>query len=195
MRAAMLTPEIGGGIGLLAVPLGDVQVQSLISRFFFDIAEPIAQFRGETHRYIGDEVVVTWPLEHGVHDARCLRCVMAIHDLIKRNASVYQKLFGVTPTFRTALHCGDVVAGEVGDDKREIVYFGDTINTAARLAAHCKVAGESLLISRDILDAVTVPTVLAARLLGPVGLRGKSQDIEVFALDLEASSRTQRLRS
>jgi class 3 adenylate cyclase len=30
------------------------------------------------------------------------------------------------------------VAGECGDDKREIVYFGDTINTAARMQEKCR---------------------------------------------------------
>ena len=42
----------------LSEQLGDVRVQSLISRFFFDIAWPIADHGGEVHRYIGDEVVV-----------------------------------------------------------------------------------------------------------------------------------------
>jgi len=36
----------------------------------------------------------------------------------------------VVPKFRIGIHGGSVVAGEVGDHKREIVYFGDTINTA-----------------------------------------------------------------
>ena len=43
----------------LAEKMGDVAVQSLIGRFFFDIALPISEHQGETHRYIGDEVVVT----------------------------------------------------------------------------------------------------------------------------------------
>lgn len=60
--------------------LGDLQVQSLIGRFFFDIARPIAEHGGETHRYIGDEVVVTWPLSVATTDARCLECVFDIQN-------------------------------------------------------------------------------------------------------------------
>lgn len=45
----------------LSEELGDLRVQSLIGRFFFDIARPIAEHGGETHRYVGDEIVVTWP--------------------------------------------------------------------------------------------------------------------------------------
>src|SRR3546814_12401672 len=48
-------------------------------------------------------------------------------------APLYQQEFGLVPGFRAGLHGGSIVAGECGDDKREIVYFGDTINTAARI--------------------------------------------------------------
>ncbi len=40
----------------LAEKMGDLAIHSLIGRFFFDIARPIAEHQGETHRYIGDEV-------------------------------------------------------------------------------------------------------------------------------------------
>ena len=43
----------------LAEELGDLRAQSLIRQFFFDIASPIAAHGGETHRYIGGEVVAT----------------------------------------------------------------------------------------------------------------------------------------
>ena len=64
----------------LAEQLGDEQVQSLIGRFFFDIATPIAHYGGETHRYIGDEVVVTWTLARGQRQANCLECVRIALD-------------------------------------------------------------------------------------------------------------------
>jgi adenylate cyclase len=46
----------------LAEQLGEVRVHDLITRFFFDIDEPIADQDGEVHAYVGDEVIVTWPL-------------------------------------------------------------------------------------------------------------------------------------
>jgi len=44
----------------LAEKLGDLRLQELISRFFFQIDEAILDYGGEAHRYVGDEVVVTW---------------------------------------------------------------------------------------------------------------------------------------
>ena len=49
----------------LAEQLGEVRVHDLITRFFFDIDEPIADQDGEVHAYVGDEVIVTWPLSEG----------------------------------------------------------------------------------------------------------------------------------
>jgi class 3 adenylate cyclase len=73
---------------MLSEKLGDLRVQSLIGRFFFDIARPISEYGGETHRYIGDEVVVTWPLEEAIREARCIRCVFAIQDLRRSGADI-----------------------------------------------------------------------------------------------------------
>lgn len=66
-------------------------------------------------------------------------------------ASLYRREFGLVPTFRVGLHGGPIVAGECGDDKREIVYFGDTINTTARIQEACKELGRPLLVSGELL--------------------------------------------
>jgi hypothetical protein len=46
----------------LAERLGEVRVHDLITRFFSDVDQPIADYDGEVHAYVGDEVIVTWPL-------------------------------------------------------------------------------------------------------------------------------------
>ncbi len=60
---------------------------------------------------------------------------------IARNAARYRDRFGAVPEFRAALHCGEIVAGEIGDVRREIAYVGDTLNVAARLLDASKDAG------------------------------------------------------
>ena len=50
------------GSTALAEEMGEVRMHDLITRFFFDIDQPIAGFDGEVHAYVGDEVIVTWPL-------------------------------------------------------------------------------------------------------------------------------------
>ena len=166
----------------LSEKLGDIRIQTLIGRFFFDIAQPIAEHGGETHRYIGDEIVVTWPLAEAVKDARCLECVFKIQEFIAARSRDYESDYGLVPRFRAGMHGGTVVASEIGDDKREIVYFGDTINTAARLQALCKEKKTTFLVSGKLLDMMNLPHGVKAENIGEVKLRGKARAMEVFAL-------------
>lgn len=172
----------------LAEKMGDLAVQSLIGRFFFDIARPIAEHRGETHRYIGDEVVVTWPLAEVLRNAACVRCVFDIQTLMKNKAQAYEAAFGVVPEFRIGIHGGSVVAGEVGDDKREIVYFGDTINTAARLQGLCKDFACNVLISRSLLERMQLPHDVQVEELGSVEVRGKAERLDVCTMSRRSAS-------
>ncbi|HET8728343.1 MAG TPA: adenylate/guanylate cyclase domain-containing protein [Alphaproteobacteria bacterium] len=170
------------GSTALAERLGDIGAYSMISRFFFDVAQETARYGGETHEYIGDAVVVTWPLDRAIENARCVECYFAIRDRMKLKAPVYEREFGLVPMFRAGLHGGPVVAGECGDDKREIVYFGDAINTAARIQEACKAFQRSLLVSGDLLGQMNLPPIYTATSLGRVRLRGREKEVELFAV-------------
>jgi adenylate cyclase len=69
------------GSTALAERLGDIGVQTMITRFFFDISEPIIENGGEVHRYVGDQVVVTWPLKAG--EDNCYRHIKTA-DICRR---------------------------------------------------------------------------------------------------------------
>lgn len=174
-----LDVEASSGI---AERLGNVGTHALLTRFFFDIAEPILEYGGETHRYIGDEVVITWRLAEGIRDGRCLRCALAVFALIENEAETYRKAFGLVPRFRVGLHGGPVVSGECGDNKREIVYFGNTINTAARLVGVAKELHHPVVISSSLLDRLPGVGEASITRLGSVRLRGQSESIDVAAV-------------
>src|SRR5690606_417012 len=163
--------------------LGPLGAYSLFSHFFFNVAQETASHGGETHEYIGDAVVVTWPLERSGGNVRCLDCYFAICDRLARRAPFYERTFGTAPAFRAGLHGGPIVAGECGDDKREIVYFGDAINTAARIQEACKDFGPPLLVSGELLGQMILPPAYRATALGKVRLRGREKEIELFAVE------------
>ena len=82
------------------------------------------------------------------------------------------------------LHGGPVVASEIGDRKREIVYFGDTINTAARIAATCKTLGEQHLISDELSSALGGSIAGVVRSVGLIELSGKAAPVPLSAIDV-----------
>ena len=170
------------GSTTLAEAMGELRVQELLTRFFFDIDEAIVRYGGEVHAYVGDEVIVTWPVKARRPSRRCLDCVFAIDDRMAELRDRYRKEFGVTPAFRAGLHAGPVVISECGDSRRQVAYFGDTVNVTARLQAHCKDAGRPLLISGELLRLLPPADDLVIEPLGATQLRGRAAPIEVFAV-------------
>jgi adenylate cyclase len=166
----------------LAERLGDERAHAFITSVFFDIDRPILEHGGEVHSYVGDGLIASWPIAHGVEDARCLSCLEAIEVALARRSGHYRSNFGATPEVRVALHAGPVVVGECGDAKLSIVYLGDTMNTIARIEQVAKTLDRDWLISAELLSHLDLPPGLAAEPLGPVLLRGRHRPIELHAL-------------
>src|SRR5207302_11491525 len=87
----------------LAEAVGELRVQNLLTRFFFDIDPAIVAHGGEVHAYVGDEVIVTWRLDRGMSGGRCVDCFLAIMDCIAGKADSYQREFGMVPSFRAGM--------------------------------------------------------------------------------------------
>ena len=167
----------------LAESMGELRVQGLLTRFFFDIDDAIVAHGGEVHAYVGDEVIVTWPLDERMSGGRCIDCFFAIADIIAEKADSYRQEFGMVPGFRAGLHAGHVVISECGSSRRQLAYFGDTVNVTARLQEHCKEVGRNLLVSADLLRHMKLKPAFAVEPLGEARLRGRAAVIEVFAVE------------
>jgi adenylate cyclase len=168
--------------------LGEVDFHRLLNRFVSDLTGSIMVQRGEIHKYVGDEVIATWPLDLGLKDARCLRaCFGAIQRMVDLGPS-YAREFGLQVRFRAGLHCGPIVVGEMGTVKKEIALIGDTLNTAARIVEACRDHKVSVLASAALLRQLAIPADITARSLGAIQLRGRKSPVELFALNATAAS-------
>jgi adenylate cyclase len=173
--------DMEGSTGL-AERLGPLDFHRLVNRFVNDLTQPIVAARGEIHRYIGDELIATWKLEEGIADGQCVGACFAAIDQLAKRAPDYRREFGATVTVRAGLHCGPVVTGEMGTVRKEIVFLGDTVNTAARIQELCRETGDRVLASADLIDRLELPSGIAKRSLGDLRLRGKAADLALYAL-------------
>ena len=173
--------DMQGSTGL-AERLGPLEFHRLLNRFVLDVTEPIVAADGEIHRYVGDEVIATWKLGDGVTSARCVRACFGAMDRLADRAPDYAREFGAAVAARAGLHCGPVVAGEMGSVKKEIVFLGDTVNTTARIQELCRETGDRVLASADLVDRLELPAGIAKRSLGDLRLRGKGADLALYAL-------------
>jgi adenylate cyclase len=176
------------GSTALAERIGGPRFLELLNRLYMHITEPIAEHGGEIHKYVGDEVIVTWRGARGFADADCVRCVFAIEDQLRALAGFYQRRFGHVPRFRGAIHVGPVVSGEIGDVKQEIAFLGDGMNVTARLVDVCRERDRACVVSAAALERLSLPAGVAADPLGAVPLRGKSEALPVFALRRAAAA-------
>jgi adenylate cyclase len=166
----------------LAERLGSARYFELLRRFVDDLTDPIVASRGEIYQYAGDEVVVTWPLAEGVRAANCVRCFFWSQAAVAREGARYARDFGTVPRFRAGLHGGMVTAGELGDLRRQIVFVGDILNTAARLEEYAKRTGLDLVVSGSLLRRLELPPGIEARHCGELDLRGKEAPVAAYSL-------------
>lgn len=162
---------------------GDFAAQELLKDVFETIAEPIRRHRGQIDDYIGDQVIISWPLMQGVERARCIDCVFAIRRTLRDDRARWTRRFGLVPELRAALHGGSVVTAEIGVDRHKIAYFGDVMNATARLEGLCRETKRSVLVSEAVLSRIPVlPDGIEAEALGQYALRGRSGEMAVHAL-------------
>lgn len=166
----------------IAERLGNLRYHAFLSRFISDVSASVVRHRGEVHRYVGDEVILTWTADDGLRDASCVRSVFAIRDTLEAAATTYRAEFGVEPAFWAALHLGPVVTGEIGTIKHEIAFLGDTLNEAARIQDAGKELRRQVVASGALVSALNLPNDVAAERLGPIELRGVEEPVALFAM-------------
>jgi adenylate cyclase len=138
------------GSTALAERIGELRFHDCLRDVMLDLSVAIDATRGDVHRYVGDAVIVTWPLATGVAQSACLVCAERMHAELHRRRDAYLATYGMEPRLRIALHCGQLAAGEIGDWKKEIALLGDTMNTTARLEVAAKENAVGTVVSDDL---------------------------------------------
>lgn len=169
---------------MLAERMGHERYHNFLDDVFNDMADPIASYRGEVYQHVGDGVVVTWKIQEGTRQLNCIRCFFAIQDRIKGFAEKYEERYQHVPHLKAGLHAGKVIAGEVGEEKLEIVFHGDTVNTASRIQGECKKMGEQILLSKELLDLFPEEELekYSPQEKGSIPLEGRIARISVYTV-------------
>lgn len=167
----------------IAEQIGDENFLQFLDDTFAEFTEPILETGAEIYKYVGDEIILSWPEAKGLERAKCLRLFQLVKQAIRRRRAFFEKTYGVVPRFRAGVHVGSVVAGEMGDLKQEIAYVGDLMNTTARIAGHTRTARRDLLASQELVNRLQLPANVTAEALGRVTLRGKERPMELLAID------------
>jgi len=167
--------------------LGHVRYSHLIQDCFHDLTDVVTRHHAAIYQYVGDEVVLTWDLEHGVTNGACLRIFEAYDCTLRERAAHYETEYGFVPEFKAGVNAGLVTVAEVGEIKKELAYHGDVLNTAARIQDKCNELGQRLLVSELLKDLLAGSADCAFHPMGEAQLKGKARPVRIYGVELAES--------
>jgi adenylate cyclase len=137
-------------------------------------------------QFSGDSVFALWnaPQFDESHVDRACECVLELATRV-REFNLSQRRRGAPETItRFGLHTGAAVVGSVGaEDRFQYTAMGDVVNVASRLESLNKELKTTILVSRAVVSGAgkSFPFIR----IGPVHLKGREGEVEVFELRAE----------
>ncbi len=163
----------------IAEKLGNNKFHRFLNDFFHDIAAVILLHKGDVVDYVGDLVVISWSFPIGSYQARCLTCFNEFEKAIQSKKEIYLARYGTIPQFKAAVHCGEVMIGEMGKIKKSIKFSGDVLNTTARVEKVCGDIGAKLVIT-DNLMRILPDLPFSLEKISNISLKGKERPVDVY---------------
>lgn len=150
-----------------------------INAYLGHVSPVIRKHHGFIDKYIGDAIMALFPGK--VDDA--VQASIEIHqELVKFNQERAENQLSPIK-IGIGLHTGTLMLGTIGEEKRmEGTVISDAVNLASRLEGLTKIYGASILLSEEILMALTEPAAYHFRFLGKVRVKGKQAPVQVFEI-------------
>ncbi|MGB0422829.1 MAG: adenylate/guanylate cyclase domain-containing protein, partial [Flavobacteriales bacterium] len=166
----------------IAEKLGHMKYSLFLQDCYRDFSI-VDKFDAEIYQYVGDEVVISWPVKKVKKKRLVIESFFAFRDVLEKRRSHYENTYGLFPEFKAGAHEGLSIVTEVGEIKREITYHVDTLNTTARIQAKCNEFGAQLLISEALRGLLIPQNHFALEDVGCIVLRGKKQEVRLFKVE------------
>ena len=148
------------------------QIVNIVNNFLGEMTEIIFRYQGTVNEFIGDAILAIFgaPLRLSDHAERAVACAVEMQTAMGRVNLLNRKLGLPAVEMGVSLHTGDVVAGNVGSEKRaKYGVVGRAVNVAARIESYT--VGGQILASEHTLALVSSPVSTAAEfVIHPKGI-------------------------
>jgi len=180
--ASVLFCDIRGFTTLAESQLPEETIE-LLNTYYALMFDAISGHGGIVTMMMGDGLMAVFgaPLPLPEHGESAVRAAQEMTELIEL-FNVERTAIGKAPiAIGIGIASGEMVAGYAGTHQRAAyTCIGDTVNLAARLEQHTKVALRPILIDRATRDRLGAQVEVEP--LGPVQFKGKTADVDVFAV-------------
>ncbi len=156
---------------------------AMLNCYFENIASSVVECGGEILRFIGDAMLIVFPMENGLTEQQvCQSALTAARQAFEHIGTINKERAALDQPpikFGVGLHFGDVIYGNVGSaDRLDFTVMGPAVNRTARLESLTKKLGHSLLLSAEMATLANVATID----LGHHEMKGVTQPQPIFAL-------------
>lgn len=160
------------------------EVVAILNEYFTLVVQAVHSHQGVLDKFIGDAAMAVFGLDEDpqAHENALLSALDIQQGLLELNKKLTNQ---DRPTIRNGIgiHCGPVVAGNIGSEERlEYTVIGDAVNTAARLESLTKDLPSTLVLSKDVYDCLTSALQQKLSYLQDYDLKGKAAKISVYGI-------------
>lgn len=155
----------------------------LLNSYYALMFEAIKQFGGNVNQIQGDGLLAIFgaPVHQIDHAERAVRAAL---EMLRKLEEFNRAQIAHAKTeikIGIGIASGQMVAGYAGtQDRATYTCIGDTVNLAARLESHTKVAGKALIVDENTLKDISIS--IQSESLGAMVFKGKTQAVNVFAV-------------
>lgn len=182
VQATVMFSDIRGFTSLVESQPPEETIE-LLNTYYTLMFDAISGHGGVVNQMIGDGLMAIFGAPQPLKDAP-MAAVRAALDMVEMIELFNVERVGLDKEpirIGIGIASGEVVAGYTGTQQRATyTCIGDTVNLAARLEAHTKVAQRGILLDGDTQAALG--DRIAAEPLGAVVFKGKSAAVPVFAV-------------
>ncbi|MGD2087445.1 MAG: adenylate/guanylate cyclase domain-containing protein [Candidatus Aminicenantes bacterium] len=165
----------------LAESLPPEKIVALLNELFTILTGIIFRNQGMIDKFIGDCVMALFgaPESQAHAPDNAVKTAQEMIRWLEAGNKKWKKEYKLTLQLAISIHCGEVIIGNIGSEKRmEFTAIGDVVNTAARLE---KIAqANQILITGTLHQQLKNQDNFKIKPFGRFELRGKNQEVDVF---------------
>ena len=167
----------------IAENLEPERLTHLLNLYLTPMTNIIMEHKGNVDKYEGDAIMAVWGAPYPLEEHAKQGCLAALGQQARLSEirAELKKEFGYDIYVRMGLNTGQVVAGNMGSDRKfQFTVMGDAVNQAARFEPANKDYNSNIIIGETTY--MLAKDVVEARLLDKIVVKGKTQPINIYEL-------------
>ncbi|MBI4865306.1 MAG: GAF domain-containing protein [Candidatus Riflebacteria bacterium] len=156
-------------------------VVEFLNDFLTTMTRVIFEKGGTLDKYLGDGLMAIFGAPFRLNDAPywAVQAAVEMQQAMTGHLAEWENRYGFVGKLGIGINTGEVISGNIGStDRLDYTVIGDPVNLAARLQAMA-VKGD-IVISEYTYSQVKER--VRVELMGPVTVKGKSKEVEIFRL-------------